>query len=74
MGGGGSLLDFFSAALDLITGPLGIILMALGIGFMAIRWLFNMSDERALGRTIAGCGILYGAAWLAQELTGGGGI
>ena len=69
--GGGSLIDFFQAALALITGELGIILMGLCIGFCGVLTASGQMDRGGFGRVLFGCGVLYGAAWLAQELTGG---
>ncbi len=71
---GGSIVDLLQALVDLIIGPMGILIMALGIASAGIAMLSGQMDRGGFGKVVFGCALIYGCAWLADTMVGGGGI
>ena len=67
-GGAGSLNSFLTNIANLVTGTTGqVIAVALtGIGAM-----FGAFSVRAFGGVVLGCAIVFSAAWIVGQITGG---
>lgn len=74
VGGGGSLETFLSNIVNIITGRVGQLIAVIAIAISGVAWMMGAASPRAFFGTVAGVAIVFSAAWIVQQITGGGGI
>jgi type IV secretion system protein VirB2 len=74
VGGGGSLETFLTNIVNIITGRVGQLIAVIAIAISGVAWMMGAASPRAFFGTVAGVAIVFSAAWIVQQITGGGGI
>jgi len=65
---GRSIIAFLTNLIDLITGPLGTLVIALGIIGAGLVMLAGQMERGTFGTVLKGAALVYGGAWLASVL------
>lgn len=71
-GGGGNFTTFLQNIANIITGTAGQVLAVIAVAIGGIGMMFGAMSISTLGRIILGCAIVFSAAWIVGQLTGGG--
>ncbi|MGG5889479.1 TrbC/VirB2 family protein [Falsiroseomonas sp. HC035] len=74
VGGGGSLETFLTNIVNIITGRVGQLIAVIAIAISGVAWMMGAASPRSFFGTVAGVAIVFSAAWIVQQITGGGGI
>ena len=74
VGGGGSLETFLTNIVNIITGRVGQLIAVIAIAISGVAWMIGAASPRSFFGTVAGVAIVFSAAWIVQQITGGGGI
>jgi type IV secretory pathway VirB2 component (pilin) len=70
-GGTGSATTFINNIANLATGTLGQALSILALAIAGISFAFGAASFRTLGGVIMGVVIIFSAAWMVGQITGG---
>lgn len=70
-GGGASLSSFLSNVVNIITGPTGQALAVIAIALCGVSTMFGAMSMRNAGFGVLGIAILFSAAWIVAQITGG---
>lgn len=70
--GGGSLTTFVNNIANTLTGTLGQAIAVVAIAIVGLSMAFGGFDMRRGGMSILGIAIIFSAAWIVQQITGGG--
>ena len=70
-GGAGNLTTFLQNVANLITGTAGQVLAVIAVAISGIGTMFGAMSFRTLGGVVLGCAIVFSAAWIVSQITGG---
>lgn len=70
-GGGGSLVTFLQNLVNFITGQFGKLLGVAAIAVTGILKMIGVASMQTLWRVIFGLTLVFGAAWLVDQIIGG---
>ena len=71
-GGTGSLVTFLNNVVNLITGTVGQALAIIACALAGVGAMYGALSYRAFGGVVLGCAIVFSAAWIVGQITGGG--
>ena len=71
VGGSGSLTTFLQNVANIITGTAGQVLAVIAVAISGIGTMFGAMSFRTLGAVVLGCAIVFSAAWIVSQITGG---
>ena len=70
-GGAGNLTTFLQNVANIITGTAGQVLAVIAVAISGIGTMFGAMSFRTLGGVVLGCAIVFSAAWIVSQITGG---
>ena len=70
-GGAGSLNSFLTNIANLVTGQTGQIIAVIAVALTGVGAMFGAFSVRAFGGVVLGCAIVFSAAWIVGQITGG---
>ncbi len=70
-GGAGNVETFLQNIVNIITGTVGKLIAVIAIVGTGIAWMFGAASVRTLGTVILGCILIFSAAWIVDQITGG---
>ncbi len=70
-GGAGSLNSFLTNIANLVTGTTGQVIAVIAVALTGIGAMFGAFSVRAFGGVVLGCAIVFSAAWIVGQITGG---
>ena len=73
MNGGGSLTTFINNVANILTGTLGQALAVVAVALIGVGMMFGAFDARRGGMSFLGIAIIFSAAWVVSQITGGTG-
>lgn len=71
VGGSGSLTTFLQNIANLITGTTGQVIAVIAVALTGIGSMFGAVSARNFGLVVLGCAIVFSAAWIVGQITGG---
>lgn len=70
-GGTGSLTTFLQNVANLITGTAGQVIAVIAVALTGMGAMFGAVSARNFGFVVLGCAIVFSAAWIVGQITGG---
>lgn len=70
-GGTGSLTTFLQNVANLITGTAGQVIAVIAVALTGMGAMFGAVSARNFGFVVLGCAIIFSAAWIVGQITGG---
>ncbi len=70
-GGTGSLDSFLTNVANLVTGTTGQVIAVIAVALTGVGAMFGAFSVRAFGGVVLGCAIVFSAAWIVGQITGG---
>jgi type IV secretory pathway VirB2 component (pilin) len=70
-GGTGSLTTFLQNVANLITGTAGQVIAVIAVALTGLGAMFGAISARNFGFVVLGCAIVFSAAWIVGQITGG---
>jgi type IV secretory pathway VirB2 component (pilin) len=70
-GGGGDITSFLQNLVNLITGTAGKLIAILAIAVTGILKMIGVASMRTLATVVFGCMLVFSAAWIVDQITGG---
>ena len=70
-GGTGSLTSFLNNIVNLLTGTVGQAIAIIAVAAVGIAWALGQASPRFALGTVVGVAILFSAAWIVGQISGG---